>query len=169
MFAKVLRSLAVLPLLLAASTAVASASADTTGTGSGMSITLPNSATLIARVAVPVSAQITCSPPDLSNYNIYGGPYFYSNGSVTVSQASGRTVNSATGFVNGQIVCDNTAHSYDISVLASAPFHNGAAAITGSASWTEQFYGCLNVYPYGCNYFTFQNSASAQGALSLSS
>ena len=165
MFSKILRSMIVVPLLIAAGTVAASA--DTTGTGSGMSITVPSSATLVARVAVPLTVQITCSAPNLSNYFVYNGPYISSGGSVTVSQASGKGVNNATGWINGALNCDGASHSYDVAILATSPFHPGQAAITGSASWNESFWGCLNVAPYGCNYFSFQNSASAQGALTI--
>ena len=165
MFSKILRSMIVVPLLLAAGTVAASA--DTTGTGSGMSITVPSSATLVARVAVPLTVQITCSAPSLSNYYVYYGPFVNSGSSFTVSQASGRGVNSASGSISGAIICDGASHSYDVSILASSPFHTGQAAITASASWGESFYGCLNVAPYGCNYFNLQDSASAQGALTI--
>lgn len=165
MISKVLRSMIVLPLLFAAGTVAASA--DTTGTGSGMSITVPSSATLIARVAIPVTVQITCSAPDLSSFSIFNGPFVNSGGSVTVSQASGRGVNSAVGNINGPITCDNSAHSYNVSIVATAPFHLGQAAITGFATFNESFFGCRNLPPFGCRFFTFQDSASAQGPLTL--
>lgn len=165
MITRLFGSMILLPALLAAGTV--GASADTTGNGSGMSLTVPSSAALIARVAIPVTVQISCRPPDLSVYSIFNSPFVNSSGAVTVSQPSGRSVNSATGFVSGQIICDNTSHAYAVSILATAPFRTGQAAITGSASWTESFFGCLNVPPFGCNFFTFQNAVSAQGPLSL--
>lgn len=165
MIGKLARSLAVVPLLVGLGTV--SASADTTGTGINMTVTVPSSATLIARVAIPVTVQINCSAPDLSPYFIFSGPFSNGSVSVTVSQAAGTSVNSATG--SAQIVCDNQAHSYSVSILASAPFRRGAAAITASASWFEDFDGCLNVPPFGCNFFSFSDNASVQGPLSLSS
>jgi hypothetical protein len=165
MFTKLARSVALVPLLIGLGTV--SASADTTGTGPNMTMTVPSSATLIARVAIPVTVQITCSAPDLSQFSIFSGPFSNGSASVTVSQASGTGVNNATG--SAQIVCDNQAHSYSVSILASAPFHHGAAAITASASWFEEFFGCLNVPPFGCNFFSFNDSASVQGPLSLTS
>jgi hypothetical protein len=160
-----LRSLVVVPVLIALGTVAAAA--DTTGTGSNMTLTVPSSATLIARVAVPVTVQIQCTGSlDTSGFYYIQGPYFSSNASVTISQASGRTVNSATGYVNQTLVCDGTTHSYDVSVLASAPFRNGQAAITSSAGWTESLWGCS--YFLGCNYFSVQANASVQGPISLS-
>ncbi len=166
MITKLLRSLAVVPLLVGLGTVAASA--DTTGTGTNMSMTVPSTATLIARVAVPVTVEITCTLPNLSQFFIFNGPFTFSNGSVTVSQASGTSVNNATGSI-GQITCDGTSHSYGVSILASAPLHPGAAAITGSASFTESFFGCLEVPPFGCNFFSFTDSASVLGPLTLSS
>jgi len=164
MFHKLLGSLVVVPVLLVMG-AVA-ASADSSGTGYNMTITVPSSATLIARVAVPVTVQIACTGSvDTSGFWQVYGPYFSQGASVTISQPSGRSVNSATGFVNGPIACDGVTHSYQVSVLASAPFRNGQAAITASANWSEYGYGCGYM---GCNSFSASANATAQGALSLS-
>jgi len=165
MWSKVIRSLVVVPVLVAMGTVAAAA--DTTGTGNNMTLTVPSSATLIARVAVPVTIQIQCTGAlDTSTFYYLNGPFYNSGGTVTVSQASGRTVNSATGSVNQLIQCDGLSHSYQVSVLASAPFRTGQAAITSSASWSESVYGCS--YVLGCGYFSVQASASAQGPLTLS-
>jgi len=165
MFGKLLRSLVVVPVLVAMGTV--GAAADTTGTGNNMTLTVPSSATLIARVAVPVTIDISCTGSiDTSTFYYLQGPYYYSSASVTVSQASGRAVNSATGYTNQTIQCDGVSHSYPISVLASTPFHNGQAAITSSANWSEYVYGCS--YVLGCGSFSAQANASAQAALSLS-
>jgi hypothetical protein len=165
MFSKVLRSLVVVPVLVAMGTVAAAA--DTTGTGSNMTLTVPSSATLIAKVAVPVTIQIQCTGSiDLSSFYYIQGPYFSSNGAVTISQASGRTVNSATGYLSQSIACDGTTHSYPVSVLANAPFRNGQAAITASAGWSEYLWGCS--YYFGCNSFSVQANASVQGPISLS-
>lgn len=165
MFSKVIRSLVVVPVLLVMGTI--GAAADTTGSGYNMTLTQPSSATLIARVAVPVTVQIQCTGSlDTSSFYYLNGPYYNSNGTVTVSQAQGRTVNSATGWINQAIVCDGASHSYQVSVLASSPFRNGQAAITSSASWSEWVYGCS--YYLGCGSFSVQASATAQGQLTLS-
>jgi len=165
MLNKLLRSFALLPVLLLA-TAVAAA-ADTTGSGNNMTLTVPSSATLIARVAVPVTVSIQCTGSlDTSSFYYLQGPYYNSNVAVTVSQPSGKTVNSATGFAGVPINCDGTTQTLPVSVLASVPFHQGAAAITASAQWSESVYGCS--YVLGCGYFSVQANATAQGALSLS-
>ena len=164
MFSKVVRSLLVVPVLVVMGTVAAAA--DTTGTGNNMTLTVPSSATLIARVAVPVTIQIQCTGNiDTSTFYYFNGPYYNSNGTVTVSQPSGRTVNSATGGINQPIQCDGASHAYSVSVLASAPFRTVSAAITASASWAEYIYGCS--YVLGCGSFSVQASASAQGPLSL--
>jgi len=165
MLSKVIRSLVVVPVLVAMGTV--GAAADTTGTGNNMTLTVPSSATLIARVAVPVTIQIECTGGiDTSTFYYLNGPYYSSGASVTVSQPSGRTVNSATGTTNQAIQCDGASHSYQVSVLASAPFRTGQAAITSSANWSEYLYGCS--YVLGCGSFSAQASASAQGPLTLS-
>jgi len=165
MLSKVIRSLFVVPVLLVMGTVAAAAA--TTGTGNNMTLTVPSSATLIARVAVPVTIQIQCTGGiDTSTFYYLQGPYYNSIGTVTVSQPAGQTVNSATGTVNQAILCDGASHSYQVSVLASAPFHTGQAAITSSASWSEFVYGCS--YVLGCGYFSAQAGASAQGPLALS-
>lgn len=165
MFTKILRSLAVVPVLLVMGTVVAAA--DTSGTGNNMTLTVPSSATLIAKVAVPVTIQITCTGGiDTSSFFYLQGPYYSTSATVTVSQPSGRTVNSATGSTYQPIQCDGALHSYQFSVLASAPFRNGQAAITGSANWSEYVYGCS--YTLGCGSFSAQASASVQGPLTLS-
>jgi hypothetical protein len=168
MLSKLLRSLAIVPALLVVTAVVAAA--DTTGTGNNMTITVPSSATLIARVAVPVTIQIQCTNTlDLTGISVYNGPYIYSSATVTVSQPAGRTVNSATGYTSQQIACDGATHSYQVSVLASAPFKNGAAAITSQANWSEYAYGCGYVNNnFFCGQFSAQANASAQGPLSLS-
>jgi hypothetical protein len=164
MFSKVIRSLVVVPVLIVMGTI--GAAADTTGTGYNMTLTVPSSATLIARVAVPVTIQIQCTGGiDTSTFYYLQGPYYNSGGSVTVSQPAGRTVNNATGTVNQAIVCDGASHAYQVSVLASAPFRSGQTAITSSASWSESVYGCSWVL--GCGYFSSQASATAQGQLTL--
>lgn len=165
MVTKILRSLAAVPVLLVTTAVVAAA--DTTGTGYNMTLTVPSSATLIAKVAVPVTMQIACTGSlDTSSFYYINGPFYSSNASVTVSQSQGRTVNSATGSTNQPIVCDGAAHSYQISVIANAPFRTGQAAITGSANWSEYVYGCS--YTLGCGSFSVQANASAQGPLTLS-
>jgi len=165
MLSKLIRSLLVVPILVALGTVAAAA--DTTGTGNNMTLTVPSSAKLIARVAVPVTIQIQCTGGiDTSTFYYLPGPYYNSNASVTISQASGRTVNSASGSVNQAIQCDGLSHSYSVSVLASAPLRTGQAAITSSATWFESVYGCS--YVLGCGYFSSQASASAQGPLALS-
>jgi hypothetical protein len=165
MFSKVIRSLVVVPVLILVGTI--GAAADSSGTGNNMTLTVPSAATLIARVAVPVTVKIQCTGGiDTSTFYYLNGPYYNSGASVTVSQASGRTVNSATGTTNQPILCDGAAHSYQVSVLANAPFRTGQAAITSSASWNEYVYGCS--YVLGCGSFQASASASAQGPLTLS-
>jgi len=167
MITKLLRSMFVLPLLLVYG--MVGASADTTGTGSNMMITAPASATLTARVAMTVTVQVECSAPDLSQYTIFYPPtIFFNSGTVFVSQASRTSVNrTMSGF--GPVTCDGTSYPYTVYLTANtAPFHPGPAAIFATASWTEQWGGCLNVAPYTCSFLSVTDSASVQGPLTLS-
>lgn len=162
-----LLSLAAVPVMLLMGSVAASA--DTSGTGYNMTVTAPSSATLIAKVAIPVTIQIQCSgnfDPSTLGFWFYYPPYYSSNATVTVSQAAGRSVNSATGLVNQALVCDGISRPYSVSLLANAPFRNGQAAITVSASWSEFVSG----YSFTSGYTTVSASASAsaQGPLTLS-
>ncbi len=165
MLHKLLRSFALVPVLLLAT--VVAAAADTTGTGNNMTLTVPSSATLIARAAVPVTVSVQCTGSiDTSSFYYLQGPYYNSTIAVTVSQPSGKSVNSATGFSSGPIACNGSTETFPVSIVASVPFHRGAAAITASAQWSESVWGCS--YVLGCGYFSVQANATAQGPLSLS-
>lgn len=163
MIKRFLLSFAVLPCLLLAAPVLASA--DTSGTGSGMAITIPSSVNVIARVAADVSVSITCNPFDSTN--LYGYPQ---NGSVavTLSQPSGQTVNSASGYLVQALTCDGTAHSYDVPVYFTKLFHGGAAALTATGFQSgydlQQF-----CYPWGCyqQYVYVQEQATVLGAVQL--
>jgi hypothetical protein len=167
MITKFLRSMLVLPLLMVFG--MVGASADTAATGSNMTITVPASTTLIARVAVAVTVQVKCTAPDLSQYTIFYPPtVFFNTGTVTVSQAFGTSVNNARGEF-APVICDGNTDPYTVYLTATTvPFHPGPAAIFATASWTEQWGGCLNAAPYTCSYFSVTDSASVQGPLTLS-
>ncbi len=167
MITKFLRSLFILPLLMVFG--MVGASADTSATGNNMTITVPSSATLTARVALAVSIQVQCVAEDSQYTNFfYPVTVFFNTGTTTVLQASGTTVNRARADF-GPITCDGTTHTYTAYLAAgTAPFHPGPAAIFASATWFEQFGGCLISDPTNCGFFEFTNSASVQGPITLS-
>src|SRR4029077_14558091 len=106
------------------------ASADTTATGSNMTITVPASATLTARVGVAVTGQGKCTAPDLSQYTIFYPPtVFFNDGGVFLSQAFGTSVNTVRGDF-GPVICDGNSYPYTIYFTPTThPFHPGPAAI----------------------------------------
>jgi len=167
MIKKLIRSIVVLPLLMVFG--MVGASADTTATGSNMTITVPASATLTARVDVAVTVQVKCTAPDLSQYTIFYPPtVFFNDGGVFVSQAFGTSVNTVRGDF-GPVICDGNSYPYTIYFTPTThPFHPGPAAIYATATWTEQWGGCLNVAPYTCSFLSVTDNASVQGPITLS-
>jgi hypothetical protein len=108
------------------------ASADT-----GMTVSV-GSSTLAARVLLTVPVVVVCD--SLSDPNT-----FSDNVSVTVQQASGRSIVTGTGQVSGGsgspfgggpfLTCDgSTQNTVMVHIVPSAPFHGGPAIFTVSAS-----------------------------------
>src|SRR2546421_1211292 len=88
MVKRFLLSPGVLPIMLLAAPVIASA--ETIGSGSGMTISIPSSVDVLARVAASVPVSISCNGFDQQS------AYNYGSLQVTLSQASGKTVNSAS-------------------------------------------------------------------------
>jgi len=169
MTSRILRSLLVtLGALALVGLETAGVSASTTGTGTNMTITVPSSASVTARVAVPLTVQVTCTAPDLSGYIItYPATVFFNSGGVSITQALGQSVTTAiAGF--GPVTCDGNTYSYSVLVVSgTSPFHGGKALVQASASWNEQWGGCLISDPTNCGFFSVTDSASVVGTISL--
>jgi hypothetical protein len=105
-------------------------------------ITVGSTAELTARVLVNVPVTVTCGP-----YVPISNPLAPQVG-VTVTQASGKSVASGTGFVSTP-TCDGTPHDYVVPVTPNSPlppnvpFHGGKAIVSGSE------YGCPVQLPDG--------------------
>ena len=112
-------------LLVAVSAAPANAATNT--------ITVGSTGTLMNRILISVSVTIVCDPlPDTP---------FTSSASVTVQQANGQQVSTATGSIGSFsgpsapfLTCDGaTANTAVIqAVSGSAPFHGGGAVVTAT-------------------------------------
>jgi hypothetical protein len=97
-------------------------------------ITIPDTADLIGRVAVEMPVTVTCGPFDI--YSLIGD--------VQVSQAAGQNIAQAAGgffgqagfAVSGGVLCDGSPQTVTVSMNANSagpPFHNGPAVASASA------------------------------------
>jgi hypothetical protein len=110
-------------------TAVLLLAAGASNAAADVTVTISPTALLTAKVLLKVAVQVTCSAFDDPSV-----PNFSQDGFVTVEQASGQAITSAEGLILAPIVCDNTTHVYEVSMLAfpgGRPFHGGPAVVTG--------------------------------------
>jgi hypothetical protein len=114
------------PALLALVPTGASAGGGGTGaTSQGMTLSVPATATVVNRLAIPVTVTATCAP--LPNFQ--GG-----NLAVGIEEAAGSSIANGAGYLAG-LVCDNAPHDYVVTVTAfpnGPPFHGGPAVMTVS-------------------------------------
>jgi len=96
-----------------------------------VSMTIPQSADLTAKVLVTVPVTVACGPYDLPTS---------SSLSYVLEQASGRDIAQSSAFLGGfgqpLFTCDGAPHVYPISMMADpagAPFHGGNAVIAATA------------------------------------
>lgn len=103
---------------------------------SGMTLSV-GSMTLSARVLLTVPVTVVCAP--LSDPNTFADDV-----SVTVQQASGRSIVTGSGEVGGGsgspfgggpfLTCDgSTQNTVNVQIVPSTPFHGGPAIVTVSA------------------------------------
>jgi hypothetical protein len=106
----------------------------------GMTVSV-GSSTLTARVLLTVPVVVVCAP--LSDPNTFSDDV-----SVTVQEASGRSINTGMGEVaggsgspfggGGFLTCDGSTHNtVMVNIVPNAPFHGGPAIFTVSASHTS--------------------------------
>jgi hypothetical protein len=138
--------LAVLLLVLASSFAfrgTAHAQSGATAT-----FTMASTATLIARTTLQISVTASCTIP-------VGVILIESDGSVTISQASGRQIVQASGGFFS-LTCDGTAQTLQLFLTppaGSAPFHGGPATASGGFGvfWFDPSTGTNGAVDAGVN------------------
>lgn len=129
-------ALALLVALLAASTNTATAASSSLGT----TVTIGSPVLSATRVFVTVPVNVSCSSSTFTTVS-------FENVFVTVTQASGQSIASGTGFVAGgppftplPFPCDDATHTVLVTVPATGgpfpgggvPFHGGLASATAN-------------------------------------
>jgi hypothetical protein len=121
--------LAVLMLVLAGSLAFRGTAHAQSGNTATATFTIASTAKLIARTTLQMSVTASCTLP-------VGATLFESNGSMTISQASGRQIVQAFNQF-APPTCDGTAYTFQVFFTppaGSAPFHGGRAIAIGGIS-----------------------------------
>jgi hypothetical protein len=152
--------LAAIPAAIVVAMLPAAASADS------MTLTLPGSAALSARINVMITLTIHCPAPPAGSVTLADGA------SVTVEQAAGTGVASGSLFIldpapNLPFPCDGSTVQRTFSILASpsgAPFHGGPAIVSAFAFAQ---YGIDLCPPFGCFSSTGSANASVVGTVLL--
>jgi hypothetical protein len=135
----------------------AAASADTTGDSPGVAhVTVDPAVHVTAKLVAVVDVSITCDP--FLVYDWETGTYVESTvghlegGGVSLSQASGRRIASASGEVGGgTVVCDGqTATTRSISIMAySSPWKSGTAIATARLTIYADGFGSYDLADSG--------------------
>jgi len=103
-------------------------------------ITVGPTADLTVKVAISVPVSIVCDPLTY--------PVYFSSVSVSVKQANGKQISSASGALYGDgsmLICDGTTqNNFVVKILpdaGSGPFKNGAAYATASFAYGDAMSG----------------------------
>jgi len=103
-------------------------------------ITVGPTADLTVKVAISVPVSIVCDP--------LTDPVYFSSVSVSVKQANGKQISSASGTLYGDgsmLICDGSTQNNIVMKImpdaGSGPFKNGAAYATASFSYSDGMTG----------------------------